>query len=176
MCKEVDHFHLVKRLVSDFPDGWALSCSTPTLGFLLRLCPHDIRIAAWCKSFCCFKKGVRPAYAWEPVIYCGGRNPQYGHKHAPPEKGGKQTTPKDFHIAPITLQKGLVGAKPDSFCVWVLALLNAVQGDEVCDLFPGTGIMGKVCERFGITQPGNAPTRSPKSGSSVPHPTQQRGE
>jgi hypothetical protein len=131
-------------LQRDFPDGWALSASSPSLRVLLPLCPPDVRIAAWVKSFCAFKRGVRPAYAWEPVIFRGGRNPGNGHSHPPPEKGGAQTTPKDFIVEPITLKKGLTGAKPEKVCRWILDLLNVQEGDEIVDLFPGTGIMGRV--------------------------------
>lgn len=151
-CAEVDHGDLIASLYRDFPDGWALSCSAPTLWRILQIC-HNLefdlgysqhRIGAWCKSFCAFKRNVRPAYAWEPVIFWGGRNPVNGHRALIPEKNGKQTTPKDFHIAPITLKKGLVGAKPESVCRWILDLLNAQPGDEMVDLFPGTGVMGRI--------------------------------
>lgn len=145
-CDEINHQELIQRLVTDFPDGWALSASSPSLRIILPMCPADVRIAVWVKSFCAFKRGVRPAYAWEPVIYRGGRNPLNGYAAAIPEKNGKQTTPKDFHIAPITLKKGLVGAKPESVCRWILDLLNVQQGDEVVDLFPGTGVMGRVSD------------------------------
>lgn len=134
------HELLVKRLEAEYPDGWALSLSSPTLRDLLPLCPPDIRVAAWVKPFCIFKKGVRPAYAWEPVLFRGGRNV----RPPVPEKGGKQITPKDYIAEPITLKKGLTGAKPEKFCRWVLDLLNVQSGDEVTDLFPGTGIMGQV--------------------------------
>lgn len=140
-CAEVDHAALVARLISEYPDGWALSLSSPTLRQILNLCPSDVRVAAWCKSFCAFKRGVRPAYAWEPVIYRGGRNPVNGYRAVVPEKNGKQTTPKDFIVEPITLKKGLVGAEPEKVCRWILSLLNVSSGDEVADLFPGTGIM-----------------------------------
>lgn len=148
------HRQLIDRLTVDYPDGWALSLSSPSLRTILPMCPEDVRVSAWCKSFSAFKKGVRPAYAWEPVIWRGGRNPTNGYKHAPPEKGGKQNTPKDFHwidgfepsalLAPITLKKGFTGAKPESFCEWVIALLNVQPGDTLDDLFPGTGVMGRV--------------------------------
>lgn len=145
-CAEIDHELLLYRLCEEFPDGWALSCSSSSLRQILRLhsCPDDVRIAAWVKSFCAFKRGVRPAYAWEPVIYRGGRNPVNGHRALIPEKNGKQTTPKDFIVEPITLRKGLVGAKPKLVCEWILDLLNVQSEDEVADLFPGTGIMGQV--------------------------------
>lgn len=165
-CKLYDHFHgddgrcwddiethrqLIDRLVDEFPDGWAMSLTSTTLRDLLPLCPPDVRVAAWCKTFGAFKKGVRPAYMWEPVILRGGRNPNAGHSHAPPEKGGKQNTPKDFYnhhtdalLCPITLKKGLTGAKPEGFCGWVLDLLNVQPGDDLVDLYVGTGVMGRV--------------------------------
>ena len=132
------HKLLIDRLADDYPDGWALSCSSPDLRELLPLCPPKVRVAAWVKPFCAFKKGVRPAYAWEPVLFAGGRN----SNHPPPAKGGEQTTPKDYIAEPIQLRAGLTGAKPARFCRWVLDLLGYVDGDDVDDLFPGTGIMG----------------------------------
>jgi hypothetical protein len=145
-CAEVDHAELIKRLMSEFPDGWALSASSPSLGIILPMLPSGYRIAAWCKSFCAFKRNVRPAYAWEPVIFYGGRNPMNGYKAEIPEKNGKQTTPKDFIVEPITLRKGLVGAKPERVCRWILDLLNVQPGDIVVDLYPGTGVMGRVAK------------------------------
>jgi hypothetical protein len=138
------HRLLIDRLCAEYPDGWALSCHTPSLLVLPALCPPDVRFGAWCKPFHAYKKGVRPAYAWEPVIYRGGRN----RNHPPPEKGGKATTPKDFHLANITLKKGLTGAKPESVCRWIFDLLGARPGDEMHDLFPGTGIVGRAWAEF----------------------------
>lgn len=135
------HRLLLERLVREYPDGWALSLSSSSLRTILPLCPPTVRVAAWVKPFCAFKKGVRPAYAWEPVIFHGGRNPGMGFAHPPPLKGGKQTTPKDFLAANITLRKGLTGAKPPTFNAWVLDLLGFRPGDELHDLFPGTGGM-----------------------------------
>jgi hypothetical protein len=134
------HQLLIERLTDEFPDGWALSCASPTLRDLLPLTPADTRIGAWVKPMCAFKKGVRPAYAWEPVLYRGGRNQ---NPPAPP-KGGAQITPKDYVSAPITLRRGLTGAKPERFCRWVLDLLGYADGDILADLYPGTGIMSAV--------------------------------
>lgn len=141
---EVDHEALVRRLVVDYPDGWVLSLSSPTLKQILNYCPDDVRIGAWVKPFHAYKRGVRPAYAWEPVIYRGGRN----KNHPPPEKGGKATTPKDFVSANITLQKGLTGAKPKAFCLWIFDLLNAQAGDTLDDLFPGTGAVSEAWTEY----------------------------
>lgn len=150
-CRLYDHHHpdglcwddltthklLIERLCDDYPDGWALSCHTPSLRHLLPLCPDDIRIGAWVKPFHVYKRGVRPAYAWEPILYRGGRNA----KHPPPKKGGRATTPKDFIACNITLKKGLTGAKPEPVCEWILDLLNVHPEDVLDDLYPGTGGM-----------------------------------
>jgi hypothetical protein len=42
------------------------------------------------------------------------------------------------------LKKGLTGVKPEPVCEWILDFLNWQPGDEVDDLFPGTGVMGRV--------------------------------
>src|SRR5260370_36642323 len=80
------HKLLISRLAAKYPDGWAMSASSVSLQQILPLCPKGVRIAAWVKPFCIFKKGVRPAFAWEPVIFDGGRNKH----HPPPLKCGKQ--------------------------------------------------------------------------------------
>jgi hypothetical protein len=74
-----------------------------------------------------------------------------GHSHAPPLKGGKHNTPKDFIVEPITLRKGLTGAKPEKVCKWVLDLLNFQPGDTCADLYPGTGAMGRVVTNWALT-------------------------
>lgn len=134
------HHALITHLTATFPDGWALSASSSSLHALLPQCPPTARIAAWVKPFCAFKRGVRPCYAWEPVIFVGGRN----LGHPPPTRGGAQTTPKDYIAQSITLRKGLVGAKPLPVCQWVLNLLGVRPEDTVVDLFPGTGIMAEA--------------------------------
>lgn len=142
------HRNLIENLSENYLDGWALSLSSVSLRRLLPVCPSDVRVAAWVKSFCAFKKGVRPAYAWEPVIFCRGRNPNFGFSHEPPPKNGKQNTPKDFIVEPITLKKGLTGAKPEKVCKWILALLNFQPGDICDDLYPGTGAMTRAATQW----------------------------
>ena len=60
-CKLYEHYHpdgrcwddlethalLVARLVEDYPDGWALSLSSPSLREILPLTPTDARVEAW---------------------------------------------------------------------------------------------------------------------------------
>jgi hypothetical protein len=86
------------------------------------------------KPFAAFKRNVRIAYTWEPVIFMPGRDRS---------KEGASVG-RDHMAESITMQKGLPGAKPEKFCSWVLDLMGWMPGDEVADLFPGTGVMGRV--------------------------------
>ena len=52
--------------------------------------------------------------------------------------------PRIGQVQPITIKKGLTGAKPENFCHWVLDLLGHLPGDRVDDLYTGTGIMRTV--------------------------------
>lgn len=132
------HRALIDRLVRDYPDGWALSCTSGNLYDLLPLFPVRPRIAAWCKSFASFKPGVNPAYTWEPVLWTGGRG----------KRGRNEPTVRDYHVAPITLRRGVAGAKPETFCRWVFDLLGLTPEDELHDLFPGSGAVTRAWESF----------------------------
>ena len=128
-----EHGKLMARMHRQY-DGWALSLSSTSLAQLLPRAPGGVRVAAWVKPFAAYKANVRVAYTWEPVIFSPGRDRS---------RDGAQVT-RDHLAEPITLKRGLVGAKPLRFCHWVLDLLGYVEGDEVDDLFPGTGIMGRA--------------------------------
>ena len=108
-------------------DGWAMSCSSPSLKVLLPMCPEDVRVAAWVKPFGIFKPNVNPGYVWEPVIFRGAR-----------KRDRIEPTIRDWVSANITLRKGLTGAKPPDFNAWILDLLGYRPGiDEIIDIFPG---------------------------------------
>lgn len=130
---EVNHPILIGTLVDQYPDGWALSCSSPSLRQLLPLCPPDVRVLAWVKPFVPYKKGVGVAHGWEPVILRGGR-----------PRTREEGTVNDWVRIPASMQTGLIGAKPATFCYWLFQVLNAQVGDELDDLFPGTGIVGRA--------------------------------
>jgi hypothetical protein len=141
LCWDLQSTHalLIERLRCEFPDGWALSLHTPSLQPLLRFCPDDVRVAAWrvaawVKPFAVFKPNVNPAYAWEPVIWRGGRA----------KRGRDEMTVRDWVSTPITLKKGLTGAKPELFAWWLFGLLGLRSDDELIDIFPGTGVVGRT--------------------------------
>ena len=129
-CAEVNHALLIAHL-REF-DGWALSTASTTLQQVLALCPPDVRVMAWVKPFASFKKGVRVAYAWEPVIV------------SPIRKRAAENTVRDWVAANITLRRGLTGAKPDAFCNWLFEVLGCGADDEFHDLFPGSGAVSRA--------------------------------
>jgi hypothetical protein len=99
-------------------------------------------VAAWVKPFASFKVNVNPAYAWEPVIWTGGR-----------KRGRSESTTRDFVAASITLRRGVAGAKPEAFCWWLFDLLGMEPGDELHDLFPGSGAVRKAHTTWLQTRP-----------------------
>lgn len=133
------HAGLAARLCNEYPDGWVLSCNPRDLGMYLRVLPDDVRVGAWCKTW----HQIRPTttqFAWEPVIWRGGRK---DNKRVP--------MVRDWLQANATRQRGLPGAKPDTFNRWVLDLLNFQEGDVLDDLFPGTGGMALVAAQGVLT-------------------------
>ena len=135
-CAEVDHEELILDMCMRY-DGWALSLSAPSLQKILSYCPDGVRVGAWVKPFCAFKVNVNPAYAWEPVIFWGGR-----------KRTRNMPTERDWFSHSITLKKGLSGAKPKKFCFWIFELLGAQPQDTFLDLFPGTGVVGTSWEEW----------------------------
>ena len=129
------HTDLINKLIDEYPDGWALSCNPQDVLWLGDHLPKGARLCAWVKEF----HQIRPLtvqHAWEMVILYGGRKV---YKRNP--------FVRDWLSACPTRQKGLVGAKPDAFNDWVLDLLNFKDGDQMDDLFTGTGSMSRAVER-----------------------------
>jgi hypothetical protein len=131
------HRTLIDRLSREFSDGWALSLHSPSLRTILSMCPDDVRIGAWIKPFCSFKPNVNPAYAWEPVIFRGGRKPDRWDSKV-----------RDWVSANITLHRSTPGAKPDAFCWWLFDFLGMKEDDEFVDLFPGSGAVSRAWEIY----------------------------
>lgn len=134
---EVDYPALVQRLVEDFPDGWALSLSCKSLQPMLALCPANVRVLAWVKRQHGMLPGIRLQYAWEPVIMRGGRQgPHHTGEHT--RRDWVQASPEGwtFRSRPST---HVTGKKPAAFCYWLFDCLGLQAGDDLVDLFPGTG-------------------------------------
>lgn len=135
-AREVNHPLLIAHL-QEF-DGWALSCSSPSLGTILPMCPEGYRIGAWVKPFAIYKPGVNPGYCWEPVIF----------RSLPRKRSRSEPTVRDFVSANVTLGRGVSGAKPDDFCDWLFGIAGLTADDEFIDLFPGSGAVSQAWERW----------------------------
>ncbi len=133
------HINLMFKLQVGY-DGWALSCNSKDLKWLLPEAPEDTRLAVWLKPFANWRPNYRVQYTWEPIIF----------KPARPKKGYQKGTEsvRDHLVCNIALKKGLSGAKPDAFNDWILELLNYEPEDEMIDLFPGTNGMAEAISRI----------------------------
>lgn len=134
--QEVDHASLLERLVDGWPDGWALSTSAAALRDVLPMCPVGISVTAW-------RRRVRPTRskaplsAWEPLLVYRGRALQVGRVQTVLDH-------LDYRGRYDAMPGALVGMKPPEFAVWMFTLLGAQPGDELDDLFPGSGVIGRA--------------------------------
>jgi hypothetical protein len=136
--EEVDHDALLSRLASF--DGWALSCASDTVPALLALAVGRglaVRLAIWHRR--------RPPHAtarilsaWEGLIYSPARSVVSDRRATADVLLGVDARPRP------TLPGSVVGMKPPAFSVWVFELLGARPGDELDDLYPGSGLVGRA--------------------------------
>jgi hypothetical protein len=125
------HLDLIDKLYTEYPDGFALSCNPSDLAWILPVYP-DLRVCVWAKTF----HQIRPTtvqYAWEAVLLYGGR-----------KDNKRKPMVRDWISCARSMRKGLVGAKPLTFNLWILDLLNYQAGDQLDDLFPGTNGMAEA--------------------------------
>lgn len=134
---EVDHESLIHTLENDY-DGFVLHSNSPSISEIMPLLPEGVRVMAWVKSFAAFKRNVSVAYAWEPVYIKPARKPVVS----------KRMVMRDWIECPITLKKGLVGAKPEKVCHWAFEMVGARPDDCLHDLFVGTGAVTKAWESW----------------------------
>lgn len=157
-CEEVDHQELIDRMCREFPDGWALSTSEDALQDVLAMCPAGVRVASWIRGA---RQSVswRPRSAWEPLIICGGRPVLIDVKEYSSDVliwGGRQPS----HPG------ALIGMKPAAFAEWMFQQLGATRGDELVDLYPGSGAIGRAWDIY-TARPGRCDesTAAPSDGS-----------
>lgn len=136
---EVDHRRLLEQLATF--DGWALSCSSDSLLELgataleLGLRPD---VAIWHRRHPPHPT-ARLVTSFECVLFVPSRR----------VAGGPGRRLSDVLLeAPgarprRTLPSAVVGMKPPAFARWLFELLEARPGDELVDLFPGSGIFGR---------------------------------
>lgn len=138
---EVDHRALVARLVDGYPDGWALSTSAEALPAVLALCPEGVKVAAWFRGERSAASSW-PLPAWEPVIYFGGR-PQLR------PAADRRVDALVYVSRPRLTDPGrVIGAKPAEFSWWLFELLGLLPGDQLDDLFPGSGGIARAWDLY----------------------------
>jgi hypothetical protein len=143
---EVDHVDLIASLRAAGYDGWALSTGAYALRDLLPLCPHEARVCAWVKPIGVSSRSNGLHNTWEALIVVGGRQRPPGRRdwlRAHPARGGGD----------------LPGRKPIAFCAWLFDCLGMRPGDELVDLFPGSGIVTRCWEE--LSRPGLGDPASP---------------
>lgn len=131
------HQQLIQFLEQTYPDGWLLSAGSNNLTTLLPMFSTAPRVCAWVKSFASLQGQRESSLYVGACIFSGGR-----------KRTRQQPTVKDHIIEPITLKKGLVGAKPIRVCKWLIDLMGATREDTFDDLFPGTGIFTTVWQYY----------------------------
>ena len=125
------HVDLVKNLEKNY-DGYAIALTVHSLSTYLSVIDTDsrngIRVLSWVKPIA-VPSGSRIATTWEPVIV---KIPKERRGH------GKGKSTKD-HLVVNPPQNGFIGAKPAAWTEWVLDVMGYQAGDEVTDLFNGSG-------------------------------------
>jgi len=121
------HKTLIEKLESDY-DGFALCLAHDNLQQLLPLFTVKVKVCIWHKWTLPSRSCISNSY--EPVII----------KVPDARKGAiKGLTTPDV----MTYQKregmGFAGRKPKAFTHWILDLLQYKEGDQVDDLFNGSG-------------------------------------
>lgn len=135
------HRALLEDLARDF-DGWAIATSPDGLEAYGPL-PAACRVMAWVKPNA--QPGShRLLSKWEPVIVY----PPEGRR----SNRGSAGSMSDVLICPAP-RVGFIGAKPPEWTAWVLDALGHASGDEVADLFEGSGLVTtSIHSRTGDTE------------------------
>jgi hypothetical protein len=161
---EVDHRELVERLLAEYPDGWALSTSAAALHEVLPLCPPPekskknkgryldgtgTRILVWAKPQTVWRP-VSIQYGWEPILVYGGRprGTERGFLRDYIVANPRNAEDRKSVVANPRNAESFTGAKPPEFCRYLFEALGAESEDELHDLFPGSGAVGKAWDAW----------------------------
>jgi hypothetical protein len=128
-----EHQKLITHMVRNF-DGWALATTPDGLGAYHPL-PVSAHVMAWHRPNA-MPGGHRLVSRWEPVIV-----------FVPEGRRHRDTGPRVLDFLSASAPRiNFAGAKPPEWTSWVLDALGYTDGDEVVDLFPGSGSVSKAIE------------------------------
>lgn len=161
---EVDHDELISRLVTNY-EGWALHTSAPGLFHCQLILSRygltpineltfkgggDYRLFAWAKPFAAFKRNVKVAYTWEPVLIKALRpaEPKRIEGIVSRDHLAEAESEEEAICESITMKRGLTGAKPERVCHWVFEAAGLDPTDEFHDLYPGSGAVTRAWESW----------------------------
>ena len=137
---EVNMAALIARMREEY-DGWVLCLSEKSLPIILPMCPEGVIVGAWFKPIAP-PLGDHFRYNWEPVVVSPVR--RYGPGYVP--HALIESPPMfTFRAKPAA---HVIGEKPEAFAHWVFALAGLTRDDEMDDLFPGSGAIGRAWETY----------------------------
>ena len=139
--KPETHIQLVHDLQSNY-DGWAIAMSVHSLSTYLSAVETDsrngIRVCVWHKT-AAVTSGNRVTNNWEPVLV----------KMPASRKGWKSGAARTSDVMSCNpLRSGFVGSKPAEWTHWVLDLMGYQEGDEVVDMFNGSGAVANALKQM----------------------------
>lgn len=129
------HRALLEQLMDEY-DGWAIATTPDGLRCYEPL-PIPARLLVWVKRRA-MPTGHRIASTWEPVIV-----------YPPRARRGRAAGGEKLAQVPDVLAcsppgAGFAGAKPEAWTRWILDALGYEPGDDVTDLFPGSGAVTRA--------------------------------
>lgn len=159
---EVDHRELAEQL-GEY-DGWILHTSAPALLYVQQCLaatgemPMDpetfkggtYRVYSWVKPFAAFKRNVKVAYTWEPVLIKPLRGAETNRIEEIVYRDHLicEERPEEAVVESITMKRGLTGAKPEKVCHWAFEAAGLHPDDDFYDLFPGSGAVTRAWESW----------------------------
>lgn len=134
---EVDHGELIAQL--ETYDGWLLHSNPQSLPLLLPLVPPGTRILAWGKydGLPVTKAGL--VYTWEPIFMRPMRRASIWVRDS-------LWGDKADHVGEE--RNTIRGQKPLMVIRWLFQAAGLEPGDELDDLFPGSGAVGRAWRTF----------------------------
>lgn len=134
------HIQLVNDLNANY-DCWAIALTAHSLSTYLSVIKTDsrngIRVMSWIKP-AAVTSGSRITNNWEPVIVKVSK-----------ERRGWNTGEhaKDYLIA-NSLKSNFIGAKPEAWTHWVLDVMGFTEGDQLTDIFAGSGAVMRALNSY----------------------------
>ena len=134
------HKNLVKDLNENY-DSWAIALTVHSLSTYLNVIETDsrngIRVMSWIKPSA-VTSGSRITNSWEPVII-------KVHKS---RRGWAKGVRMNDYLMATPLRSGFIGAKPETWTHWILDALGYEEGDQVTDLFAGSGAVENAINSY----------------------------